>query len=80
MLVVATAPVEEAVLRDRVREHAGPDAEVRVVVPASDLSPLEWLATDQDEARGEAADIARSAEEASERFGVPVTHLVVGDR
>jgi nucleotide-binding universal stress UspA family protein len=133
-LVVATAPVEDAVLRDRVREHAGPDAEVRVVAPASDLSPLEWLATDQDEACAEAADIARSAERAvqpgagrvetevgdsdpveaiedalrpfpadevivvtrsggdagwlekdsaeaaSERFGVPVTHLVVGDR
>ena len=59
LLVVATAPVEEAVLRDRVREHAGPDAEVRVVAPASDLSPLEWLATDEDEARGEAADIAQ---------------------
>lgn len=131
LLVVATAPVEETILRDRVREHAGPDAEVRVVAPASDLSPLEWLATDEDKARGEAADIARSAEravepeagrvetevgdsdpvqaiedalrqfpadevivvtrpgheagwlekdsaqEASERFGVPVTHLVV---
>jgi hypothetical protein len=131
LLVVATAPVEEAVLRDRVREHSGPGVEVRVVAPASDLSPLEWLATDEDEARGEAADIAHSAEravepeagrvetevgdsdpvhaiedalrqfpadevivvtrpgddagwlekdsaeEASERFGVPVTHLVV---
>ena len=131
MLVVATAPVEAAVLRDRVREHVGPETEVRVVAPASDLSPLEWLATDEDEARGEAAEVARSAEravepeagrvetevgdsdpvqaiedalrqfpadkvivmtrpgedagwlekgsaeEASERFGVPVTHLVV---
>jgi nucleotide-binding universal stress UspA family protein len=131
MLVVATVPVKEAVLRDRVRKHAGPGAEVRIVAPASDLSPLEWLATDEDKARGEAADIARSAkravkpevgqvetevgdsdpvqaiedalrqfpadevivvtrpgddagwlekdsaEEASERFGVPVTHLVV---
>jgi hypothetical protein len=131
LLVVATAPVDEAVLRESVREHVGPDAEVRVVAPASDLSPLEWLATDEDEARGEAADIAHSAEravepeagrvetevgdsdpvqaiedalrqfpadevivvtrpgddagwlekdsaeEASERFGVPVTHLVV---
>ena len=131
LLVVATAPFEESLLRDRLREHAGPDAEVRVVAPASDLSPLQWLASDEDEARGEAADIARSAEraaapeagrveaeigdtdpvqaiedalrqfpadevlvvtrpgedagwleqdtaeEASERFGVPVTHLVV---
>lgn len=64
LLVVATAPLEEAALRDRVREHAGRDAEVRVVAPASDLSPLEWLATDEDEARGEAAEIGRSAERA----------------
>jgi hypothetical protein len=131
LLVVATAPVEESLLRDRVHEHAGPEAEVRVVAPASGLSPLQWLASDEDEARGEAAEIARSAkraagpeagrveaevgdadpvqaiedalrqfpadevlvvtrpgdeagwleqdtaEEASERFGVPVTHLVV---
>jgi hypothetical protein len=130
-LVVTTTPVDESVLRDRLREHAGPDAEVRVVAPASDVSPLEWLATDEDKARGEAAEVARSAErvaedeaahaeaevgdtdpvqaiedalrqfpaeevlvvtppgdeanwleqdaaaEASERFGVPVTHLVV---
>jgi hypothetical protein len=131
LLVVVTAPVDDAVLRERMRDHAGPDAEVRVVAPASDLSPLQWLATDEDEARAEAADIAHSteravqteagrvetevgdsdpvqaiedalrqfsadevivvtrkgddagwlekdsAEEASERFGVPVTHLVV---
>jgi hypothetical protein len=131
LLVVAIVPVEESVLRDRVREHAGGDAEVRIVAPASDLSPLQWLATDEDEARAEAADVARaaehavapearavdaevgdtdpvqaiedalrqfpaeevlvvtrpgdeagwlerdSAEEAQERFGVPVTHLVV---
>jgi hypothetical protein len=131
LLVVATMPVDESLLRDRLREHAGGEAEVRVVAPASDLSPLQWLASDEDEARGEAAEIARSAEkaakpeasrveaevgdadpvqaiedalrqfpadevlvvtrpgddagwleqdtaeEASERFGVPVTHLVV---
>jgi hypothetical protein len=66
VLVVATAPVDNSLLRDRLREHAGPDAEVRVVAPASDLSPLQWLASDEDEARGEAAEIARSAEEAAE--------------
>jgi hypothetical protein len=66
LLVVATAPVEESLLRDRLREHAGPDAEVRVVAPASDLSPLQWLASDEDAARGEAAGIARSAERAAE--------------
>jgi hypothetical protein len=131
LLVVATAPVEETLLRDRVEEHAGPGADVRIVAPAAHLSPLQWLATDEDDARAEAADIAHSAgraveagagrveaevgdpdpvqaiedalrqfpaeevivvtrpgdeagwlekdsaEEASERFGVPVTHLVV---
>jgi hypothetical protein len=134
LLVVATIPVEERVLRDRVREHGGQDAEVRIVAPASDLSPLEWLATDEDAAREEASEIAAraeqavepearavqtevgdtdpvqaiedalrqfpadevlvvtppgdeagwleqdAAEEASERFGVPVTHLVLDDR
>lgn len=132
LLVVATAPVEPELLRKRVHEHAGSsDVEVRVVAPASDISPLKWLANDEDEAREDAAEIARgaeqavapeagsvetevgdtdpvqaiedalrefpadeiivvtrqgdeagwlekdSAEEASERFGVPVTHLVV---
>jgi hypothetical protein len=131
LLVVATIPVEEGLLRDRVREHAGDAAEVRIVAPASDLSPLQWLATDEGEAREEAAEIAEraeraveseaaaietevgdpdpvqaiedalrqfpaeevlvitrpgdeagwleqdAAEEASERFGVPVTHLVL---
>jgi nucleotide-binding universal stress UspA family protein len=64
LLVVATVPVEESVVRDRVREHVEPDAEVRVVAPASDLSPLQWLATDEDEAREEAAEIAETAEQA----------------
>jgi hypothetical protein len=131
LLVVATVPVEGEILRERVRAHAGEGAEVRIVAPASDLSPLEWLATDEDAAREEAAEIAGraeravesdvravetevgdpdpvqaiedalrqfpaeevivvtrpgdkagwleqdSAEEASERFGVPVTHLVL---
>ena len=64
LLVVATVPVDNTLLRDRVREHAGSGAQVRIVAPASDLSPLQWLATDEDEARDEAADIARSAERA----------------
>jgi hypothetical protein len=132
VLVVATAPVDSAVLRDTVRAHAGDNAEVRVVATASDLSPLQWLANDEDRARTKAAGVAReaaravgpeakrtearvgdsdpvqaiedalrtfpadevvvvtqpgedaswleqdSAEEARERFGVPVTHLVAG--
>ena len=65
LLVVATTPVDESLLRDRLREHAGGEAEVRVVAPASALSPLQWLASDEDEARGEATEIARSAEKAA---------------
>jgi hypothetical protein len=65
ILVVTTAPVEGDALRARVREHAaGEEAEVRVVATASDLSPLDWLATDEDEARGEAAERAAGAQEA----------------
>jgi hypothetical protein len=64
VLVVATAPVDESVLRGEIQAHAGPEADVRIVAPASDLSPLQWLATDEDEAREEAAAIAMSAEKA----------------
>jgi hypothetical protein len=66
VLVVATAPVDQQALRSRLRETAGDDAEIKVVAPASDVSPLQWLATDEDDARGEAAVVAREAEEAVE--------------
>jgi hypothetical protein len=64
LLVVTTVPVEGRLLQERVREHSGSeDAEVRVVAPAADVSPLEWLASDEDEAREEAAEVAeRSAQ------------------
>jgi hypothetical protein len=133
LLVVTTLPAGDA-LRARVREQAGDEAaEVRVVAPAADVSPLEWLASDEDEARDEAAETAEesaravagearvaeagvgdtdpvqaiedalrefpadevivvtrageeagwlergAAGEARERFGVPVSHLVVDD-
>jgi hypothetical protein len=65
LLVVATAPVDGEALRRAVREHLGDDeAEVRIVAPAADLSPLEWLASDEDEAREEAARLAGEASEA----------------
>ena len=65
ILVVTTAPVEGDALRERVRDHAGgEEAELHVVATASDLSPLDWLATDEDEARREAAERAAGAEDA----------------
>jgi hypothetical protein len=77
-LVVATVPVDGDVLRNRVQEHAGEDAEVRIVAPASDLSPLQWLATDEDEAREEAAEIAEDAEQAVQQEA-RVVETEVGD-
>ena len=79
LLVVTTVPAEGNLLRERVRAHTGAeDAEVRIVAPASDVSPLEWLASDEDEAREEAA--AKADESA--RAVAPearVTDAEVGD-
>jgi hypothetical protein len=66
LLVVATAPVEPGPLRDAVRERAGDEAEIRVVAPASDVSPLQWLASDEDKAREKAAKVASGAAESVE--------------
>ena len=78
LLVVATAPVEASELRECLREHAGADSDVRVVAPASDVSPLKWLANDEDEARDEAAEIADRAEHAAEPVAARV-EVEVGD-
>jgi hypothetical protein len=64
LLVVATAPVDEQTVRSEVRRHAGDEgAEVRVVAPAAELSPLQWLANEEDDARAQAE--ARAQETAS---------------
>ena len=60
LLIVATAPVEPGPLREAVRSHSGDDAEVRIVAPASDLSPLQWLANDEDAARERAQAVGES--------------------
>jgi hypothetical protein len=78
LLVVATAPVEPGPLRDAVREHAGDEAEIRVVAPASDVSPLQWLASDDDAARQKAADVASEAAESVQREAAR-TETEVGD-
>ena len=66
LLVVATAPVEPDQLREAVRSHSGEETDVRVVAPASGLSPLQWLANDEDSAREEAAGVAGAAARAVE--------------
>jgi nucleotide-binding universal stress UspA family protein len=62
LLVVATTPVDPGPLREAVRDRSGADAEIRIVAPATDLSPLQWLASDEDSAREEAAAVANQAE------------------
>ena len=67
LLIVPTAPVDDERLRAHVREHTGhEDAEMRIVAPAAQLSPLQWLASDEDKSRRQAAHVARDAEEAVE--------------
>jgi hypothetical protein len=78
LLVVATAPVEPGPLREAVRGHSGDEAEIRIVAPASDISPLQWLASDEDSAREEAAGIAREAAETVEPEAAR-TEAEVGD-
>ena len=78
LLVIATAPVEPGRLRDAVREHAGDEAEIRVGAPASDVSPLQWLASDEDEAREKAAKVASGAAESVEPEAAR-TETEVGD-
>jgi len=56
LLVLATVPVEEDVLRDAVGEVD--DAEIRVVAPASNISKLDWLTNAEDDARRQAAEVA----------------------
>ncbi|HLB19989.1 MAG TPA: hypothetical protein VK613_12760 [Gaiellaceae bacterium] len=58
LLVVATASVPAVDLRKSVRAHAGEDAEMLVVAPASDISRLDWLTNAEDDARSDAAERA----------------------
>ncbi len=65
LLVVTTVPLTESAVAERVRRHAGDEAaEVKVVAPAADVSPLEWLATDEGSARADAEQVAEESAEA----------------
>jgi len=67
VLVVTTASVEPGTVREEVLRHVGDEnAEVKIVAPASDVSRLQWLTNDEDEAREEAAEQAEQAAEAVE--------------
>ena len=79
LLVVTTAAVEPSALQERIRSHAGGEpAEIKVVAPAADVSPLQWLASDEDHARGEAEELVGSAASAAGAEG-DVVETEVGD-
>jgi nucleotide-binding universal stress UspA family protein len=64
LLVVTTAPVEGSALREQILgETGGPDPELKIVAPAADVSPLQWLASDEDAAREEAHEVGERAAE-----------------
>ena len=54
--------MQESFLREQLRERpGGGEAEVRIVAPAADVSPLQWLANDEDDARADAERVAEAA-------------------
>lgn len=64
ILVVTTANAPRANVERVVRAHAGEDAEVQVVAPASKISWLDRLTNAEDDARADAevrADVAAEA-------------------
>jgi hypothetical protein len=71
VLVVTTVPLEGPV-RERVLEHAGESVELRIVAPAADVSPLRWLASDEDSAREEAEQVAAQSARAVDAAGAEV--------
>ncbi|MGZ4403599.1 MAG: hypothetical protein ACXVRI_12230 [Gaiellaceae bacterium] len=78
MLVVATAPHPEDELLERLGRGSGEEVEVLVVVPASDLSFLQWVTSDEDAARAEAERRARRAAEV-EALAARVVEARTGD-
>jgi hypothetical protein len=76
ILVLASASVPGTELRERVHAHAGEDAELLVVVPASNISKLDWLTNAEDDPRAEAAQLA---EKVAERVSGEDVKTRVGD-
>jgi hypothetical protein len=77
ILVVTTVPVPGDRLRTELGARGeGDDVEVRVISPASDVSRLEWLANDEDEARAEAG---RRAEQTARSADANIVDAGVGD-
>lgn len=79
VLLVALEPGSEEQIHEAIESRKQTDdVNVRVVAPASTIGPLQWLMSDEDEARAEAEDVADQAAEAVEA-DVP-TDTEAGDR
>lgn len=76
ILVVTTASAPAANVESVVRAHAGEDAEVHVIAPASKISRLDRLTNAEDDARTDAAERAAAA---SERVPGEQVEAHVGD-
>jgi nucleotide-binding universal stress UspA family protein len=65
LLVVTTVRTDANALRDYISQHIGQsDAELKIVAPAAKVSPLQWLASDEDAAREEAGQVAAESAQA----------------
>jgi hypothetical protein len=79
LLVVATAEIAGESIQEEIRRHTGgEEVDVRVVAPAAELSPLQWLANEEDDARARAE---QRAEEMAAAADSEATHVEasVGD-
>ena len=76
ILVVATSNIGRDEVAQAIGPQLDPDAEVKVIAPASSLSRIDWLTSAEDDARAEAA--ARADEVAK---AIPTAHVEasVGD-
>jgi hypothetical protein len=78
LLVATTVHAEPNALRDYVSQHVGGHwDEVKIVAPAAKMSPLQWLASDEDAARSDAA--AAADESARAVAGDAEVETEVGD-
>lgn len=66
ILVFATSPIPAARLDSVVRARAGDDAELHVIAPAANVSRLQWLTDDIDDARVEAGERAEAIADRAE--------------
>jgi hypothetical protein len=66
LLVIALAPVPDDLLERHVPAGERELLEVRMVSPASGISPLQWLTNEEDAARDEARSLAKRGAESVE--------------